>query len=205
MNYLEFFNTYKYPGCFNINEIFAWRPNFNRNNLLNWENKNLIFKIKNGWYAFSEKINDGDFAEYIANRIYNPSYLSLQYMLAYYGMIPEAVVDYTSITTLKTNKFKGLNTNYFYYSVKESLFMGYDLKKIDNNLYVKMATPEKSLFDFIYLNNQYKTEEDFLNLRLDEDFMENNFNIDKFMEFGEISKKKAIINRMTLLLKTYNL
>lgn len=40
----------------------------------------------------------------LAGSIYGPSYLSLEFALAYYGMIPEAVYTFTSVTYDKKRK-----------------------------------------------------------------------------------------------------
>ena len=41
---------------------------------------------------------------YLANAIYGPSYISFNYALSYYGLIPGAVYDFTSATTEKKKK-----------------------------------------------------------------------------------------------------
>ena len=45
------------------------------------------------------------YAEYMANRLRLPSYLSLEYVLAKEGLIPEAVYALTSITSKNFQKF----------------------------------------------------------------------------------------------------
>jgi hypothetical protein len=41
----------------------------------------------------------------IANPLYGPSYISLEYALSYYGLIPERVESITSVTTKRSKKF----------------------------------------------------------------------------------------------------
>ena len=43
--------------------------------------------------------------EVLANLIYGPSYVSYEYALTYYGLIPERVFEVTSATTQKNKMF----------------------------------------------------------------------------------------------------
>jgi hypothetical protein len=49
--------------------------------------------------------------------------------LAFYGIIPEAVVQVTSVTSLKTASFRNEFGEYSYKNVKENLMFGYELKQ----------------------------------------------------------------------------
>ena len=92
MNFLTF-RERMYPiGCFNINQVLLWEKDFDRNNLTRWCRKGLLVKLRNQYYAFPECRKMPDFARYVANRIYAPSYISLHSALSFYGMIPEEVV-----------------------------------------------------------------------------------------------------------------
>jgi predicted transcriptional regulator of viral defense system len=106
MNYLDFKQKMFSLACFNINQIYAWQPHFDRNNLTRWVKKRLLIRLKQGYYTFPEYKNKPEFSYYIANRIYKPSYISLHTALSFYGIIPEAVVQITSVTSLKTAIFK---------------------------------------------------------------------------------------------------
>ena len=66
-------------------------------------------KLHQGYYSFPEYLEQRDFVLYVSNRINKPSYISLHTVLAFYGIIPEAVTRITAVTSLKTaeldNKF----------------------------------------------------------------------------------------------------
>ena len=62
-------------------------------------------------FYFKEKIS----VLYIANKIYNPSYISLEYALYEYELIPETVNVITSITTRKIARFKNQFGNHCYF------------------------------------------------------------------------------------------
>ena len=92
MNWIEFKHKMFDLVCFSIHQVYAWRPGFDRNNLVRWTKKGYLVHLRRGWYAFPEYKDKPEFAEYIAGRIYSPSYISLHSALAFYGLIPESVV-----------------------------------------------------------------------------------------------------------------
>lgn len=188
--------------CFNTNQVFAWKPDFEKNNLWEWTRKGLLIKLRNGYYTFPELKNKPGFQFLLANRIYRPSYISLYTALSFYGLIPEAVVRITSITSLKTAKFNNRFGEYSYQTVRSDLFFGYELKPFDERS-ILFATPEKALLDLLYLNPFYKTESDFQNLRLDEDFMQSSLNISLFQDYLKQFGGLSFSKRANLLLKTY--
>lgn len=203
MNYLEFHKQWYPFGCFNIHQVYSWSPGFNRHNLSVWEKKGYITRLRKGYYAFTECKSIPDFYRYIANRIYRPSYISLHSALSYYGMIPEAVVQITSVTSLKSAVFKNEFGEYTYNSVKPELMFGYEPKPMSDGRTILFATPEKALVDLLYLNPFYKTEEDMAELRLDEDFMNEDFNVELFVSYAERMDNKALIVRLKTLFKVY--
>lgn len=92
-------------GCFNINQVLLWEKDFDRYNLTRWCRKGLLVMLRNEYYAFPEFRQFPEASRYVANLIYSPSYISLHSALEFYGMIPEEVVQITSVTTLKAAKF----------------------------------------------------------------------------------------------------
>ena len=206
MDFLTFRERLYPMGCFNVNQVRLWEPDFDRNCLTRWCRKGLLVKLRNEWYAFAEYKQVPDFERYIANRIYTPSYISLHSALSFYGMIPEEVLGLTSVTTLKTAKFENAFGTFSYQNVKESLFFGYEPKTMLNGRAILFATPEKALLDLLYLNPFYKTEEDMEQLRLDEDFMQTQLDLDRLMQFLSLMGNHALEQRTKLmLLKVYGL
>lgn len=202
MNYQEFRNKLFELECFNTNQVYAWKPDFEKNNLWEWVRKGLLVKLRNGYYTFPEFKNKSGFSFFLANRIYRPSYISLHTALAFYGMIPEAVIQITSVTSLKTAIFSNEFGEYSYKSVRSDLLFGYELKPLEGRSLL-FATPEKALLDLLYLYPFYKTEVDFQELRLDEYFMHNILNLSLFQEYLNQFGSKALEKRASLLLKTY--
>ncbi|MGM9750502.1 MAG: hypothetical protein ACI3ZH_05750 [Candidatus Cryptobacteroides sp.] len=202
MDYLTFRNHLYAQGCFNINQVLLWEKDFDRNNLTRWCHKGLLVKLRNKHYAFPEYRQMPGFSRIVANRIYSPSYVSLQSALSFYGMIPEEVIGLTSVTTLKTTHFDNPFGSFHYQNVKESLYFGYDIKMMEGGRGVLIATPEKAILDLLYLNPFYETEQDMEELRLDEDYMQNELDMDRLSDFldrfGSLALKKRIFRLKTV-------
>jgi hypothetical protein len=147
-----------------------------------WVKKGYLVRLKNGIYAFSrekEKLR----GEGIAFLLCQPSYLSLESALTWYGFIPEIVYAYTSVTARITRTFENDWGRFIYRHVKSELFWGYVEMKTDHGPYL-LAEPEKALLDYIYLNlARINNEDDFENIRLNEEQIENTLNKDKFMMY----------------------
>ncbi len=205
MNFLEFRKRWLDLACFNIYQIYSWLPDFNRNNLTRWVKEGKLVRLRQGYFTFSEYKNRPDYFLYFANRIYNPSYISLHTALAFYGMIPEAVVQITSVTSLKTAAFNNGFGEYSYKSVKENLMFGYELKPMADNRIIRFATPEKALLDLLYLYPFYNDERELEELRLDEEYMLDDLNRDLLLDYCAKFRSKVLDCRVKLLLKIYGL
>lgn len=205
MNYLEFHKQWSRQGCFSIRQVYAWHHDFNRSNISQWVSKGYLVKLRNGWYAFRECLSRPDFPQYIANSIYKPSYISLQTALAHYGMIPEEIARITSVTSLKTAEFSNSFGDFTYQTVKASIMFGYMPKPMADGRTILFATPEKALADLLYLYPFYITEQDMLDIRLDENFMEEDFNREIFLDCCRAIASPALTARAETLLKAYGL
>jgi hypothetical protein len=85
------------------------------------------------------------------------------------------------------------------------LLFGYDAKPFLNGRTLLFAQPEKALLDLLYLYPFYDTQQEMEELRLDEDFMQEDFNVLLFNEYAEKFHSKALGKRAKLLLKTYDI
>lgn len=122
----------------------------------------LFFKIRNGLYALRI---DPPIEESIANRLYAPSYISFEYALAHYGIIPESVYAVTSATTRITREFIVNNKSFSYSRIKKQVYRGYRMEKM-GGVTVLIAEPEKALVDYLYfVDLKRKTLSGRLNVR----------------------------------------
>ncbi|MFH0947911.1 MAG: hypothetical protein V1833_02795 [Elusimicrobiota bacterium] len=121
--------------------------------LKRWSNKGYVIRLRKNFYLLNSenrKINSSKM--FIAKEIYNPSYVSLEYALSIYGLIPERTVDITSITTKKNTGFENKMGVFTYQHIKENCFTGFIERKDENGLTYFIAVPEKAIVDFLYLN-----------------------------------------------------
>lgn len=205
MNYLAFKEKMFDLACFNTDQVYALQPGFDRNNLHRWTSKGMLIRLKKGLYTFPEYKKKPDFALYFANRIYKPSYISLHTALSFFGIIPEAVTQITSVSSLKTAFFSNEFAQYSYKTIKNELMFGYQNITFAVDRVMQMATPEKALLDLLYLYPEYDTANQMEGLRLDEDFLHNNLNLNLINEYLLRFNNKALSRRLYLLCKTYDL
>jgi predicted transcriptional regulator of viral defense system len=191
--------------CFNLNQIYAFQSDFDRNNLSRWKKKGYLIALRNGYYTFADFLGKPDYAYFFANKMYYPSYVSLHSALAFYGIIPEAVVQITSVSSLKTAFFSNPFGEFSYKSLKNELMFGYDLKPIDKRRNLLFATPEKAILDLLYLYPFYNNEQEMNELRFDDAFMQDDLNVERLNEFTEKFKSKTLRKRVDLLLKVYGI
>jgi predicted transcriptional regulator of viral defense system len=123
-------------------------------NIKYWLKKGKIIALKKGLYLLKERwekeTNKDGYLEYIANQLYQPSYLSGEYVMSKYGLLTEAVFGITGMTTKTTKVFTNVLSSFNYYSVSPRLFLGYEVKKTDA-FPIAMAKKSKAVFDFLYL------------------------------------------------------
>ncbi len=124
-----------------------------RNQLERWKKSGRIIRLKKGVFILADDDRRvGLSRPYLANQLYGPSYVSLEYALGYYGLIPERVSDITSVTSLKTMKFANAAGTFIYQHVKLKAYRGFVLVEGDGGLKFFIAEPEKAVVDFLYLN-----------------------------------------------------
>jgi predicted transcriptional regulator of viral defense system len=112
----------------------------------------IIIRVKKGIYVFGEKYSRGHFSrEVLANMIYGPSYVSLDYALHYYGLIPERVEAVTSVTCGRGRRFSTPVGLFIYRMIHLRAYqVGIDQVEIEGDRPFLIATPEKALADKIH-------------------------------------------------------
>ena len=148
--------------------------------------KGKLIKIINGLYETDSSVN----GYLLAGSIYGPSYLSFDFALSYYGLIPEKVTAFTSATLNKKKKkvYNNQFGTYLYRDIPEKVYpLGIKLVEEGNYSY-QIASPEKALCDKLYtlspLKNMKELENILFNdLRIDID----EFNKLNLQDIEEIS------------------
>ena len=127
-------------------------PDYIRLQLTRWKNAGKIIQLRRGLYALAppyQKIKPHPFL--IANHLRKASYVSLQSALAFYGMIPENVLQTTSVTGGRPGEWQTPLGVYRYQHIKPVLLRGYRLTDLGNGQQALVASPGKALLDLIYL------------------------------------------------------
>ncbi|MCG2778767.1 MAG: hypothetical protein L6406_24080 [Desulfobacterales bacterium] len=168
MHYNEFRETFKSYTVISVNEIRKLDSRFNLRRLVEWQGKGYIKKIIRGYYILAYLKLDENVLFEIANRIYSPSYISLDMALSYYHMIPESVYGLTSATSRKTMAFETKVGDFIYHTIQPRLLFGYKLVNYSGKKF-KIAEPEKALLDYFYLNTSIRSEDDFAGIRIGKD------------------------------------
>lgn len=200
MNYIEFRNTLKPYPAISVHEIQKHFPRFDSRRLVEWQEKGYIKKIRNRYYTFSDQEADESFLFYTANRIYSPSYISLESALSRYGFIPEGVFQITSCTTLKTNVLETPVGSFAYGHIKPALYFGYRLVAWKDYRYA-MANPEKAIIDYLYLHSEVQKVEDFEILRWNRTEIKGSFSIERLSRYETYINSPALSKRITTLKK----
>ena len=112
----------------------------------------FIIRVKKGLYIFGDEYRRRPYSrEILANLIYGPSYISLDFALQYYSLIPERVEALTSVTTGRSRRFLTPAALFTYRKIPlEGFRIGMDRVEIGEDRAFLIATPEKALADKLY-------------------------------------------------------
>jgi len=111
----------------------------------------ILIRLKKGFYTFSAFYQDTSVDSImIANWLYAPSYVSFDYALSYYGLIPERVYEVTSATLHAKKVFETPLGRFSYRPIPLDVYaLGVDWLDDERNGGKFIATPEKALCDKI--------------------------------------------------------
>jgi len=110
-----------------------------------------LLPIKRGLYIPGPKLRLSRPDPFLlANHLYGPSYVSLDSALAYWGMIPERVMETVSITTKFAKKYETAAGRFTYIHMLPPYYaFGIQQVTLTERQQVLMASPEKALCDKI--------------------------------------------------------
>ena len=121
--------------------------------LYEWRKAGKLLPLRRGMYTLADPYRRGDFhPAQLSNHLYTPSYLSLNWALSFYGLIPEKSVLYTSVSPRVPRRFQNAFGNYRYFNVKQKRFFGSRTVRLDGHS-VQVAEPEKALLDLWHLQS----------------------------------------------------
>lgn len=131
--------------------------------LTRWAKVGKVIRLKRGIYTLPDEYRQVSFSlQWLANTLYSPSYISLEYALYWYDLIPERVTMLTSVSPLKTAKFENAQGQFYYRHLKKTLFFGFKEIEDEYGARILIATKEKALLDTIYLHRKWIATPDFI-------------------------------------------
>lgn len=177
---LEIFTTQEFINIFGVKRDVAAVT------LTRYKQAGYLMSPRRSVYYLANEVDD---TYKIANKIYSPSYISLDSALSKYDCIPETVYTITSVTTKATREFIDDKIVYRYYRIKKEAFTGYH--KEGDTLW---ADPEKAVVDYLYFVAQGKRE---LNDRLHIEKIDKS----KAMSYAKFFNNKRLNKLMPRILK----
>lgn len=143
----------------------------------------LFIRLKQGLYALRSALPN---EEQLANILYRPSYISFEYALGKYGIIPEMVYQVTSATTKPTRSFSVEGKDFSYLKIKKEAFTGYTPVRHKEET-VLFAEPEKAVVDYLYFVSLGKKS-------LNERMRWLNLNRGKIKQYASLYKRPLLMN-----------
>ena len=168
-----------------------------------------LIRLKNGFYLITDKIQHGTSTvipyEQIANMLYGPSYVSLEWALSFYGIIPERVYAVTNMTLGRTKEYRTPIGTFTYNALSaEKYAIGITQKSSGDFIGgFLIATPEKALADLVFttcsnLNKEQLKTELLESIRIDYDCF---YQLDKQLLFDitQSYHAKSVYNLLDLV------
>ena len=161
--------------------------------------KDLLLSLKRGLYIYKSPYVDNIISkEIVANNLLGPSYISFDYALYYYGIIPEKVVEVTSATTKRAKSFDTPIGVFSYKHIDKKLYsLGLKIETTNSGNFI-IASPLKALCDKVYTSRGAKinSKKDMLifledDLRVDLDELKNQ-DLEVLKEYAKLSKSKRV-------------
>jgi hypothetical protein len=157
--------------------------------------KKEIIQVKKGLYVLSPEFGRRINLRILANLVYGPSYISLEYALSYWGLIPEKVEEITSMTNKRNKVFETPVGRFSYKYLENSKFSpGIERVSEETGAFL-IASREKAVCDRLALVKDLNEKEvgEYLEseLRLDMDELPG-LDIDLISKIECVYRKKSV-------------
>lgn len=112
-----------------------------------------LIRVKKGIYVFGKTFRRHPYcSEVLANMIYGPSYVSLEWACQYWRLIPERVSTVTSVTTKRSKQFATPLGTFTYDHLPMAAYSpGFTYLRFSDRQHALVATKEKALIDLLVL------------------------------------------------------
>ncbi len=111
-----------------------------------------LISVRRGLYCLGEKYRRKSLDLFaLAQRIYGPSYVSLESALSFHGWIPDGVFSVTSVSMKRSVEFKTPFGVFAYHRIPSNPFLeGVERHETEAGAFF-MASPWKALADYVYI------------------------------------------------------
>ncbi|MBI2415802.1 MAG: hypothetical protein HYV33_04020 [Candidatus Kerfeldbacteria bacterium] len=199
MKYQKFKKDINKP-FFSTQEAYIRRIPLYASQLSLWKKQGYIGTLKRGLHYFVE-YKELIIPEEISFLLYQPSYISLEWALYHYGVIPDITHAITAITTKVTRTFTNDFGHFIYRNLKPALFFGYTVETTRSRKYL-LAELEKALLDYLYLNlGQIDRADDLSELRFNYHELATILYPTKFQHYAALFHSKKLQHISNLILQ----
>ncbi len=115
------------------------------------EAKQILTRVGPGLYA---NLLAEPSVEQLASLLWRPSYISLEWALAFHGISQQKPAEVTCVTLHRPRRQATALGTLSYAHVSRSLYFGFKKETVRGNQQAYVAEPEKALLDWIYLRRQ---------------------------------------------------
>jgi hypothetical protein len=130
-----------------------------RDRVSRWMKAGDLIGIVKGIYVTAQDLRKRPVSlEILANKIFGPSYVSFEYVLARAGLIPEEVKVITSATSKRNRNFDTPLGRFSYRHLPQSFFsFGWTREELGDGSGFLIAQPEKALLDWLYRSGSVRS------------------------------------------------
>lgn len=164
-------------GVFTLEEVNCWvggSPDRQYSLLKRAVNAGEVLHIRRGLYCLAPRyLPEKPNPLVLAERVYGPSYISLETALSYHGWIPEAAYAVTSASLPRSTEFDTPVGLFTYTHVPQHTFLA-DVQRVETGKSSEsflIASPLKAVADYVYVHkcNWTSARPLFESLRIEED------------------------------------
>lgn len=203
MKYIDLQKKLEKIKIFSTNDLKLLDEKYDKSKIFKWKKLWYIKQISRGYYVLWNLEINNTLCFTIANTIYNPSYISLESVFSYYWVIPEQTFVIRSVSTKKTSIFDTEFGTYEYKKIKTELYFGYEIKNIKDQK-ILIASLEKALIDYFYLNDNVSSVIDLEYLRFNKTILKEKLNIKLLKQYWKSINSKVVNKRIDLLIEYIN-
>ena len=203
MKYIDIQKNLEKLKVFSSQDLKILDDKYDKSKIFKWKKKWYIQQIIRWYYIFSDIDLNEAILYLISNKIYPPSYISLETAFSYYWLIPEQVFTITWVSTRKTNEFKTAFGVFNYKKIKPKLFFWYNIVSMKGNK-ILLASLEKAILDYFYLYKNVSSTVDLEYLRWNKEVLKEKLDIKLLKKYSSLLGNNSVNKKIDLLDKYIN-